>query len=609
MLRRQRTARGPGRLTIGRQLMALTLAVALPLVGAVVYAAAAGRANVGDVARRASHQLALLARSSLDAVVEDIEAELLVLAQRPLVRAVDPDHCDPFLGEFISLNRYALNVAVLDLDGQVVCSVLAPLSEGLADLSGEPWFQDVERTGKLAIGDPDPAADGPLVASFSVPIVDDGERVGYLALPVDVFRFQAVLEGIVEPSEGLVAVVTAAGYLVARSAESERYVGEFLGEDRRKLLGRPYVEVAGIDGVSRIYANVPFEPPGWTVSAGIPLSVTYGDSDRLGRTLVLTAGALLGIALLAAAAIGRRIAAPVQALGARAMALARGEPYVELVPAGPAEVAATAVRLNEMVTAETESTAVRRRLVQQLADTREQEVERRVALLERLAIAEDSERERIAHDIHDDTIQRLAAVNLDLDGLGRRLESRSITPEEVRTRVAEANRALRGATDGVREVVFDLVPPDLDDGLPAALEVLCYRLFEDADTSVVIEGEDPGLDASQARLVYRIAAEALRNVRQHAQAGAVEVRLERNGPSCTLVVTDDGVGLPDGGPSAQPGHIGLRVMAERAAALGGSLSATRGPHGGTLVRVEFEAAPGAGAPSGSGPGSASASPA
>jgi len=389
-------------------------------------------------------------------------------------------------------------------------------------------------------------------------------------------------------SEALVTVVTDSGQIVARSSESERYVGRILDDRERAQLNRPSGVAVGDDGVERIYATSRVEQTNWVVSAAIPVSVAYGSSDRLGTRLVVISIALLIIAVLAAITLGRRITRPVRALAGRAEGVASGEPYVDLPLEGPRELAVAADWFNEMVAAQTAASEKHRRLWEQLAEARNEAADRRIELLERLAVAEDTERNRIAAVVHDDTIQQLAAATLQVEGLARGFSAHRIGRDEVEDRLTEITASMRSATESIRRVVFDLASADMSAGLVGAVRAAGSRFFADTDTSVVVGGDELDLDPTRMQLVYRVVAEALSNVRRHAQARAVEVMFEQEGTYVTVSVTDDGRGVAPSGTVSRPGHLGVRLMAERAEILGGTCSVARRAEGGTAVTLHFE---------------------
>ena len=213
--------------------------------------------------------------------------------------------------------------------------------------------------------------------------------------------------------------------------------------------------------------------------------------------------------------------------------------------------------------------------VQRLADQRQ-------VLLTHLVEAQEDERARIAADVHDDSVQALAVVELRLQLLRKVLERQS---PELLDDLATLEGAVVGATERLRHLLFDLESPARETNLVTALhEGAAYVL---ADTlRWTVEAPD-GLDLPSAGRViaYRIAKEALVNVRKHAEASHVTVRLQWVDDGVELTVTDDGRGFDSEQATDQPGHLGLRGMQDRAAVAGGSVDVLSRPGGGTTVRL------------------------
>jgi PAS domain S-box-containing protein len=222
--------------------------------------------------------------------------------------------------------------------------------------------------------------------------------------------------------------------------------------------------------------------------------------------------------------------------------------------------------------------------------TRERAEEReRHRLLRRLVDTSDVERRHLAMAVHDDSVQQLAAASVLVAGLRRHPDS----PQRDQ-RLATIEEALRGAMASLRRLVFDLSPPELvESGLEAAVRSAGDYVFEDQEIDVNIDvslvHEPPDVVQTAA---YRIVAEALTNVRKHAQAASVTVAVAGTDDELDVIVADDGIGLGRG--ASEPGHMGLRSMRERAAALGGRCTIASGPTGhGTIVSaiLPFEGVP------------------
>jgi signal transduction histidine kinase len=105
-----------------------------------------------------------------------------------------------------------------------------------------------------------------------------------------------------------------------------------------------------------------------------------------------------------------------------------------------------------------------------------------------------------------------------------------------------------------------------------------------------LPAEDPPLDQDRSTALFRILQESLTNVARHAAATRVEIRLRSEPDKITLVVRDNGRGLPEGRASA-PGALGLLGMRERALLLGGRCDISGGPGQGTRVEAQLPLAP------------------
>jgi signal transduction histidine kinase len=201
----------------------------------------------------------------------------------------------------------------------------------------------------------------------------------------------------------------------------------------------------------------------------------------------------------------------------------------------------------------------------------------------------EQERRRWARELHDDTLQGLAALRV---MLGSALRQGS--EEELRSGVTDAMDQIRGEVAKLRRLIAELRPAALDDvGLGAALDSLIDQIRAkdeiqiDAEVSLASDDGGPRLAQEVESTAYRIVQEALTNVGKHAGATRAEVSVVENGAHVEVSVRDDGAGFE---PSAPRVGFGLTGMRERVALLGGSLVLESSPAGlGTLVRASLPA--------------------
>ncbi len=209
--------------------------------------------------------------------------------------------------------------------------------------------------------------------------------------------------------------------------------------------------------------------------------------------------------------------------------------------------------------------------------------EQRRVLLGELVNAEQAERERIAHDVHDDSIQLLAAAGLRMQILLNELDRDGDT-DKARTAGFIAD-LLHEAQGSLRRLLLDLEPAESEHRhIHDALREVTDSFFADSTTSVTISGTLTDLPSEVASVLFRAGREAVSNARRHAEASAVHVLLAEDELHWRVEVIDDGVGIPEEIP-ARAGHLGVRGMQNRLKALGGTCTIGRGPDGGTRVTL------------------------
>jgi signal transduction histidine kinase len=215
--------------------------------------------------------------------------------------------------------------------------------------------------------------------------------------------------------------------------------------------------------------------------------------------------------------------------------------------------------------------------------------------------AREHERARWAREIHDESIQGIGALRLQLAN-ARDIDDRQALSEAVDT-VLEG---LGTEIDGLRHLITELRPAALDDlGLAAALQALARRAqaIDGLDVETEIDLPEPAdasnggeasgarrLDAELESTVYRVVQEALTNVSRHAEATKAVVSVREHQGMLRASVTDDGKGMPDAsrlGPRGDglEGGFGMSGMRERAELIGGELEFMPAPGRGTTVRL------------------------
>jgi signal transduction histidine kinase len=197
----------------------------------------------------------------------------------------------------------------------------------------------------------------------------------------------------------------------------------------------------------------------------------------------------------------------------------------------------------------------------------------------RVFAAEEAERRRLSRNIHDGAQQSLVAVNLHLQRAELELDR---DPGAARGALGAAREALTAGIDDIRQLAQGLHPPLLaQDGLADAVRALAERSTVPVELEALPETRLPEVAEVVA---YYVIAESLSNAAKHARASRVTVAATLADDELVVEVTDDGVG------GAHLGGSGLRGLADRVAAVGGSFEVTRAAGGGTRVRATMPAA-------------------
>ena len=204
------------------------------------------------------------------------------------------------------------------------------------------------------------------------------------------------------------------------------------------------------------------------------------------------------------------------------------------------------------------------------------------SLTEELALVEHNERRRIAATLHDEALQSLAFAKIRFD------EAKREAPRDAQQHLGELGAALDRAIDDIRRAVNSMSPLILDEvGLPAAIDALASRFFDEHGLRVIVEDEASSEISSEATavLVYWSLSELITNVAKHAHAEQVLVIIRAHENSITAYVEDDGDGFDAASWVAgqNTAGFGLRNLRERIERVGGSFDINSQTGAGTRV--------------------------
>lgn len=212
----------------------------------------------------------------------------------------------------------------------------------------------------------------------------------------------------------------------------------------------------------------------------------------------------------------------------------------------------------------------------------------RVRLARQAADASETERRRIAADLHDGVVQGLVGSSYTLTAAAER--ARADGQPALAATLAAAGTDLRGWVKDLRTLLVTIAPPRLhQEGLAAALSDLAFTASARGIRTTVDVDPDLHLDPAVETLVFRAAQEGMRNASSHARANAVRLRVHAVADGrIRLEVSDDGAGFDPSrrDAAAENGHVGLALLGALAEDAGGRLDVTSAPGAGTTLTME-----------------------
>ncbi len=205
------------------------------------------------------------------------------------------------------------------------------------------------------------------------------------------------------------------------------------------------------------------------------------------------------------------------------------------------------------------------------------------ALTARLIGAQEEERKRLARELHDDLCQQIASLGIAVSNLKSDIGSEAA---QARTQSERIRQNLFHLSQSVRQLSHNLHPAVLEySGLGVALRSYCseFGTLTGMSVSFHSEGSFEGLPAPVALCLFRIAQEALQNIRKHAEVDEARLAVSRSPEVVSLVVSDNGVGMDARRASGQ--GLGLVSIKERIRLVNGVLKIKSQPREGTTLIV------------------------
>ncbi len=337
------------------RLVLMVAAILVPLGIALLLVLRQGTASSEEQARFDDGVRAEIVARGIERQVDDLRSTLASFAGRPLVQEMDPNRCDPGAATVSLLVTPVVDLRVVDLEGDVLCSAV-PIREGEPTSVDSPaWREEIRGSEGFAVRAPFvDTVTGLWVTLFAQPIRRDGVIVGFVAGAVGLEQFSAGFRDVGLAPGAVITVVDQAGHVIGRTDRPQEWVGRLLPRDsvfRRAHAGAEgSFRGRGLDGEDRFFGYASVPASGWSVYSSTPADVALATSrSNVTRALVLVAIALLGgglLSLLVARSVGR----PLAELAVAADSAARGRRVAaRAVRDGPPEVKRLATSVNAML--------------------------------------------------------------------------------------------------------------------------------------------------------------------------------------------------------------------------------------------------------------------
>lgn len=335
------------------ELARLAAVVALPLLAVIAFLLFDGArrevAHATDAARGIADETA----ARTERFLGDFRATLEAVAQRPQVRAMDPANCDPALPTLRELYPRAGNIIVVDREGWILCGAKPPPGGERLRIVDMELHQALMRDGGFRLSQP---LIGKISKTWGVTAVhaiqgSDGSIVGAVGMAIELQHFQPF--GTFEGKDVQAGIVAAPGIMVARSRDSERWIGKDVsgqpGMAAMLAEKQGTLRAADLDNRDRLWAFRPVNGTNWIAYASVDAASAVAPARSRALAALLLIAMIVGATIAVAAYAAGRIARPISAIAEVARARAGGAVDAHAEIAGPHEVADVAVAFNTLI--------------------------------------------------------------------------------------------------------------------------------------------------------------------------------------------------------------------------------------------------------------------
>lgn len=341
--------------SIRAELALIVVVLALPLVALIAYGI------YRDASREQSHAEGIVrqtAESTADIAarfVEDARLLLEPIARRPLVRAMDPQRCDPGLEDLLELHPRAGNFLVVNREGRILCGAIPPPRDHVVRIQDERLLRRILDTRRFGLSQPLVGRiNGRWTIGAVQPVIgEDGTVAGTVSMSIDLLEWRPLPAPSSLPRGAIAALVTAEGIVIARSEDAADWIGRNVSEGdimrRVHELRTGTARERGVADQDRIWGFRAVPGTDWYALSGIltkqALGPVLAKARRDALLLALAVGAVLILALFAS----RRLSRPIDDIVAAMRRRGRGEESVRAPVRGPREIAAVAIELNRRI--------------------------------------------------------------------------------------------------------------------------------------------------------------------------------------------------------------------------------------------------------------------